>query len=61
MAQRKKLTRDEFLALIVMTVTLGSLALAIIDPSTRPSFADLAKITISAYLRFIGVEMSSSP
>lgn len=54
MLPRKKLIRDEFLARIVMTVMLGSLALAIIDPSTRPSFTDLAQITVSAYLGFKG-------
>jgi hypothetical protein len=54
MLPRKKLTRDEFLAILAMSVILGSLALAIIDPSTRSGFADLAQITVSAYLGFKG-------
>lgn len=46
--------RDMFLAFIVMTAILGSLVLAVIDPDTRPGFADLAQITVSAYLGFKG-------
>jgi hypothetical protein len=50
----KKFNRDDILAIVVMTVILGWLGLAFVDPSTRPYFADLSKITVSAYLGFRG-------
>ncbi len=54
MLPKKNLNRDDILAILVMTTFLGSFTLAIIDPSTRASFADLSQITISAYLGFRG-------
>ena len=43
-------TKSDFLGLLVLVLALGSLALAVIDPSTRPAFADLAKVAVGAYI-----------
>lgn len=54
-----KLNRETVLAVVVLIVILGSLALSFIDPTTRPLFADLSKITVSAYVGFRGGKESS--
>lgn len=33
-----------------MVLAFGLLALAVIDPSTRPAFADLTKVAVGAYI-----------
>jgi hypothetical protein len=33
-----------------LLVVLGSLGLATVDPSTRPMFADLAKLVVGGYM-----------
>jgi hypothetical protein len=33
-----------------LLVVLGSLGLATVDPSTRPMFADLAKLVVGGYI-----------
>ncbi len=42
--------KDSFLLIVIMMLVGGSLWLAIIDPSLRPAFADLAKVGISGFL-----------
>lgn len=42
--------KEGFLTLIVLILVLGSLTIAIMDPSFRPAFADLAKVVIAGYL-----------
>ena len=46
----KAFTQSDFLGLLVLVLALGSLTLAVIDPSTRPAFADLAKVAVGAYI-----------
>ena len=46
----KSFTKSDFLGIIVLVLALGSLVLAVIDPSTRPAFADLAKVSVGAYI-----------
>lgn len=48
--QRRFLSEDQTLAILVLSLAFGSLALAIIDPSTRPTFADLTKVAVGAYI-----------
>jgi len=38
------------LGAVVLLVVLGSLVLAVIDPSTRPMFGDLTKVVVGAYI-----------
>jgi hypothetical protein len=37
-------------AVIVLALVIGNIALALIDSSTRPAFADLTKVALGAYL-----------
>jgi hypothetical protein len=46
----KYFTKSDFLGILVLVLAVGSLALAVIDPSTRPAFADLAKVAVGAYI-----------
>ncbi len=46
----KNFTKADFLGVLVLLLALGSLTLAVIDPSTRPAFADLAKVAVGAYI-----------
>lgn len=46
----KNFTKSDFLGVLVLILAFGSLALAVIDSSTRPAFADLAKVAIGAYI-----------
>lgn len=47
---RSPLSQDRILAVIVLMLVLGSLLLAVIDPSTRPMFGDLTKVAVGAYI-----------
>ena len=38
---------------IVFTLVLGSLILSIIDPTTRPMFLDIAKISITGIIGWL--------
>jgi hypothetical protein len=49
-ANRSLPFKEGLLTLIVLILVLGSLAIAIIDPSFRPAFADLAKVAMAGYL-----------
>jgi hypothetical protein len=49
-AKQLPLLKEGLLTLIILILVIGSLALAIIDPSFRPAFADLAKVAIAGYL-----------
>ncbi|WP_341532281.1 hypothetical protein WKK05_41240 (plasmid) [Nostoc sp. UHCC 0302] len=42
--------RDEILAIVVLISVVGLFTLALIDPSARSTFADLAKVTVGAYI-----------
>lgn len=42
--------QSALLIAVVLSLVLGSLALAIIDQSFRPSFAELAKIAVAGYI-----------
>lgn len=42
--------KEGFLTIVVLSLVLGSLGIAILDPQFRPAFADLAKVGISGYL-----------
>jgi hypothetical protein len=50
MLPKKYPSKDEFLGLVVLFLVLGNVALAVIDESTRPAFADLSKVALGAYL-----------
>jgi hypothetical protein len=50
MLSNKFPSKDQFLGLIVLFLVIGNIALAIIDSSTRPSFVDLSKVALGAYL-----------
>lgn len=41
------------LSAIALVVVCGSLGLAILDESSRPFFADIAKMTLSGFLGFL--------
>jgi hypothetical protein len=41
---------EGFLTVVVLVVVAGSLALAVIDPNSRPAFIDLAKVIVAGYL-----------
>ena len=45
----KYFTKSDFLGILVLVLAIGLLALAVIDPSTRPAFADLVKVAVGAY------------
>lgn len=47
---RRFLSEDQALAILVLSLAFGSLILAIIDPSTRTTFADLTKVAVGAYI-----------
>jgi hypothetical protein len=42
--------KDGILGIIVLFLVGGLLALAVIDTSCRPAFADLAKVAVGAYI-----------
>ena len=46
----KSFTEAHALAMLVLLLAAGSLALAIIDPSTRTAYADLTKVAVGAYI-----------
>ncbi|NEQ19568.1 MAG: hypothetical protein F6K28_08140 [Microcoleus sp. SIO2G3] len=46
----KRFDKSEFLGILVLGLAFGSLVLAVIDSSTRPAFADLAKVAVGAYI-----------
>ena len=48
--KRPELSRDSLLTAVVIVLLGGALAIAIVDPSTRPSFIDLAKVGMAGYL-----------
>jgi hypothetical protein len=43
-------SQARILGAVVLLLVLGSVVLAIIDPSTRPMFADLTKVVVGAYI-----------
>jgi hypothetical protein len=47
---KQNASKDQFLAFVVLVLVAGALALAIIDPSTRPAFTDLVKIAVGAFI-----------
>ena len=51
-----RLPKDYILGLVVIVLVSGSLVLAIIDSSTRDTFADLTKIAVGTY---IGLQIPS--
>lgn len=46
----KHLSKYEILGFVVAVLAIGSLTLAVIDPSARPAFADLTKVAVGAYI-----------
>lgn len=42
--------RDSVLASVVVVLVCGSLVIAILDPSSRSAFIDLAKVGVAGYL-----------
>jgi len=46
-------SKDEFLGIVILFLVIGNVALAIIDPSMRPAFADLSKVALGAYIGLI--------
>jgi hypothetical protein len=42
--------QDDILGAVVLLLVVGSLVLAAIDPSTRPTFGDLTEIVVGAYI-----------
>ena len=44
---------------VFLLVVLWSLGLAIVDPSTRPMFADLAKLVVGGYMGRLYVPASN--
>jgi hypothetical protein len=43
-------SQARILGAVVLLLVLGSLGLAVIDPSTRPMFGDLTKVVVGAYI-----------
>jgi hypothetical protein len=43
-------SQARILGAVVLLLVLGSLVLAVIDPSTRPMFGDLTKVVVGAYI-----------
>lgn len=44
------LLKEEVLAVVVLLLVCGSILLAFMDPGTRPTFADLTKFALGAYM-----------
>jgi hypothetical protein len=44
------MTNNNTLEIAILILISGSLFLAVIDPSNRPLFADLAKVCIATYV-----------
>ena len=44
------LSQARILGAVVLLLVLGSMVLAVIDPSTRPMFGDLTKFAVGAYI-----------
>jgi hypothetical protein len=42
--------RDGLLAAVIVILVCGSLVIAVLDPSSRPAFIDLAKVAVAGYL-----------
>lgn len=42
--------KEGILAPVVLLLVMGSLAIAIIDESSRPAFTDLAKVGVGGYI-----------
>jgi hypothetical protein len=47
---RPSVSKEGFLAVVILILVIGSVILAVIDQSTRPAFADLTKVTLGAYI-----------
>ena len=43
-------SQARILGAVVLLLVIGSLVLAVIDPSTRPMFGDLTKVVVGAYI-----------
>ncbi len=43
-------SQARILGAVVLLLVLGSLVLAAIDPSTRPTFGDLTEVVVGAYI-----------
>jgi hypothetical protein len=48
---RNPLSPAQILGAVVLLFVFGSVVLAVIDASTRPTFGDLTKIVVGAYIR----------
>jgi hypothetical protein len=46
----KSFSQEMVLAALVLSLVGGSLVLAVIDASTRTTFADLTKVAVGAYI-----------
>jgi len=46
----KSISKEAILGMIVLSLVVGSLILAIIDSSTRATFADLTKVAVGTYI-----------
>ncbi|MBD2414789.1 hypothetical protein FACHB389_31650 [Nostoc calcicola FACHB-389] len=46
----KSISKETVLGMIVLSLVVGSLILAIIDSSTRATFADLTKVAVGTYI-----------
>ena len=46
------LSKNNVLALVVLTLVSGSFVLAVLDPTTRESFSELTKIAVGTYICF---------
>lgn len=46
----KGILLETVFSIVVLVLVIGNIALAIIDPSTRPAFVDLSKVALGAYL-----------
>ena len=47
---RPSVSKEGFLAVVILILVIGSVILAVIDQSTRTAFADLTKVTLGAYI-----------
>ena len=59
MTPREFISKDSFLMIIVLTLILGSLLLSILDQNYRPTFADLAKLSITGVLGWLAPSPTS--
>ena len=50
MSSRKTPPKDIVFGIVIISLSVGFLILAIIDPDSRPSFTDTAKVAIGAYI-----------